>query len=83
MSRRRSAPPPDTCKQCRVVREWDEIFYRDLCRTCREQQAAQRRKTTAANALAKAKPSGTVVRDDGHTYTVVTLPPKRRGGNRH
>ncbi len=81
--RRKAARALTKCRTCHALKETtDPPFYRGLCTACRAAEAVQRRALTAARALAKAKPAGTVLRD-GHTYTVTVLPPKRRGGNRH
>jgi len=69
------------CRDCDTPRVDDEIFWHGRCPSCRKARGASHRQQMGAKLLAKAKDAGTVLRD-GQTFTVVTLPPKRRGGNR-
>lgn len=81
MSRRKKGSR--ICGRCRRDYALDpEIrFYRGLCPSCRLVKAEKRRAATGARALSKAKVKG-VETIDGQEFTVVTLPPKRRGGRR-
>jgi hypothetical protein len=52
-----------------------------LLPSCRASFAAKRRAATGAKILARAKPLGIEERD-GQAFTIMQLPPKRRGGRR-
>ncbi len=75
----RAAQTPE-CRTCKAPRPFDVLFYRGLCRDCRDTQAAQRRAATAARLLANAKPGGTETRGN-QTFTITVLPPKRRAAH--
>ena len=79
-SRRRRRFSPG-CRTCRLEQLPEEMFYRGLCPACMDVDKRRRHAATGACLLAKAKDAGTVERD-GQTFTVVVLPPKRRGGRR-
>lgn len=81
MAKRKRRPQPPRCHRCGLLRfEW-ETFFRGLCDKCRAEVGAENRRQRGARVLAKAKDAGTLERD-GQTFTVVVLPPKRRGGRR-
>jgi hypothetical protein len=46
------------CANCGTVRSDWETFFRNLCETCRDKQAAKRRRRTATRVLAKAEDAG-------------------------
>jgi hypothetical protein len=76
---RRKRRPPSHCRRCKLERLPDERWLGGFCPECRDFYSAKRRKATAKRVLAGAKTAGTVERD-GQTFTVLQLPPKRRGG---
>lgn len=70
------------CKRCHRRRLDDELFWRRLCKDCREQAARECRAATGERLLAKAKETGTEVRD-GVAFKIVSLPPKRAHSKRN
>jgi len=79
MARRRRRRVPPHCNRCRLERLPEETWLGGFCPNCRAEMSAKRRKATAAKVLSRAKTAG-IEQRDGQTFTVVQLPPKRRGG---
>ena|SRR5262245_55288255 len=77
--RRKPTNEPATCYGCGMERPPGTRFWRGYCGDCRETMGSARRAKTGANVIAKGKIVGTETRD-GQEYTVVKLPPKKRGG---
>lgn len=71
------------CRRCKRSFGIDPSIklYRGMCSSCRATLAEKRRAATGARAIAKGKVKG-VEKIGDQEFTVVVLPPKRRGGRR-